>query len=714
VTAPEKKQAARQPLVADWLKSWSAFIDVAGSALARVSHRTAWHGFRLPLYLLRLAVYSPRGLGRVVRAVANLITDDELRPLRVEAVVERDPTTAMKLRKERNERIHTRLTTGAAMAAPLLVLALWAVSVDALAVVLGCVALWAILRMQMNLQGLLLGAGAGLAAGIGLPHVVPPVPAPPTWAVWLGAFALVEVLGWIGRPVGKKFLPVATVPGTKVEPLRAPFVMEALVNLRITGMSKVEDIRLLFDVARVGPGFQVDLELPAGVPAAEVMERRAKLSAALRRELGCVWPSVGRRHEGHLVLYVSDQPMSTAKQAAWPLLRDGAVDLFRPAPAFTDQRGRWVEVVMAYTTWVIGAVPRMGKTFAVRELLLLAGLDPRAKVYAFDLKGTGDLAPCALYAHGYGVGADEDEEIAEQLGHMRAIREELRRRAKVIRGLSHEECPENKVTSDLANRKDLGLGPMVVGVDECQMWFEEWPDKAVREEFIAIARDLVKRGPALGIIPLFATQKPDAKSIPTAIADNASNRLCFKVNGQVSNDQVLGTSSYKSGVRATQFAFEDKGVAYLRGDGAEALIVRTVAGLDAPTSEKVALRARQARIAAGSLSGFAAGQVMEHEAEQVSLLQDVRQVVGTASAMHTEDIREGLTGLRPELYGHLDNAALNTLLRGAGVDVEPVWVTGKGTARGVKREWLDVAATEHLGPDDEDDGGNVVALTPRG
>jgi len=30
---------------------------------------------------------------------------------------------------------------------------------------------------------------------------------------------------------------------------------------------------------------------------------------------------------------------------------------------FTDQQGRWVNVTLAYANFVIGALPRMGKTF---------------------------------------------------------------------------------------------------------------------------------------------------------------------------------------------------------------------------------------------------------------------------------------------------------------------------------------------------------------
>jgi S-DNA-T family DNA segregation ATPase FtsK/SpoIIIE len=109
------------------------------------------------------------------------------------------------------------------------------------------------------------------------------------------------------------------------------------------------------------------------------------------------------------------------------------------------------------------------------------------------------------------------------------------------------------------------------------------------------------------------------------------------------------------------------GIAYLRSDGADALIVRSVVRLDAPASEKVAVRARHARQVAGRLTVHAAGEVMEAEAEQVTLLEDVRQVVWPAPMhVHLGDLVAGLSKLRPALYGTLDVSGLATQLRGAG------------------------------------------------
>ena len=107
----------------------------------------------------------------------------------------------------------------------------------------------------------------------------------------------------------------------------------------------------------------------------------------------------------------------------------------------------------------------------------------------------------------------------------------------------------------------------MVGVDECQVVFEHPKHGA---EFEDICTDLVKRGPATGIVLILATQRPDAKSLPTGISANAVLRMCLKVMGQTENDMVLGTSAYKNGVRATMFAFSDKGICYFAGEGEDA------------------------------------------------------------------------------------------------------------------------------------------------
>jgi len=586
---PKLEIDTSEPVLPETLRDRSAASAAAKVWWKRTSYRAKRQAVQAPVVMLWLLVYSPRGLGRLVAWIAKWVYDQDSANLRHEHAGNRETAEYARAHAVRKANLHARglvFVTGLTLlVGPVLA---WTAPYVLSTIVAVALFLWTV-KLIPGKEAIEYVVALGIAGAVWffLPMGLELIPHPPAWVVVLVAVAVVFALGWLGR--NKEKAPVRdtkVMPADVVMPLRAPMVTAALVALGNSKMKNADDIRLLMDVARQGQGYQIDLDLPPGIDVAEdVMKHRAKFASALRRELGCVWPSVGKRHPGHLSLYVSDEPMSKAKQAPWPLLKDGTVDLFAPQPMFTNNIGEWVKASFAYTGWVVGAVPRMGKTYLVRQFGLVAGLDVRAKVLAFDLKGTGDLSPLAKFAHAYSVG-DEPEDVAIQLEWMRWVRAEMRRRTKLVRELTLEENPEKgKVTSALATRSPAKFGPIVVCVDECQVWFEEFDEallpadggeamkgQAVREEFTAICRDLIKRGPALGVIVLFATQKPDAKSIPTAIADNASCRVCFKVNGQVSNDQVLGTSSYQVGIRATQFGFEDKGVAYFRGEGADALI----------------------------------------------------------------------------------------------------------------------------------------------
>jgi S-DNA-T family DNA segregation ATPase FtsK/SpoIIIE len=52
-----------------------------------------------------------------------------------------------------------------------------------------------------------------------------------------------------------------------------------------------------------------------------------------------VWPEAAASvHPGRLVLWVGDHAMADAPNPAWPLLKSGKVNLFKPFPFGTDQR----------------------------------------------------------------------------------------------------------------------------------------------------------------------------------------------------------------------------------------------------------------------------------------------------------------------------------------------------------------------------------------
>ncbi len=416
---------------------------------------------------------------------------------------------------------------------------------------------------------------------------------------------------------------------TEVQKLTGSIVLRGLDsvgNSRISAAIKkggdMNGLRFTSEIVRDGPGYRADLDLPYGVTPEDIMEARKPLASGLRRKVGCVWPSPDpTEHEGRLVLWVGDKPMNETTKPAWPLLKSGTVDLFRPVVFGNDQRMRDVSVTLMFAAVVVGSIPRMGKTFLMRLFLLIAALDPRAELHAFDFKGTGDFGALEPVCHRYRAG-EENDDIEYVLDALRELKEELRRRAKVIKSLPRSRCPESKVTPELASDKSLGLHPIVAGFDECQVPFEH---EEHGKEIEAICTDLVKRGPALGIVTLFGTQRPDAKSLPTGISANAVLRFCLKVMGQPANDMVLGTSMYKAGYRATMFSRSDRGICWMAGEGDDPRIVAS-AFVDAVAAEQIAARARQVREEYGNVTGHAIGNGPE-KSGQSDVLADVLSAI---------------------------------------------------------------------------------------
>lgn len=652
--------AKRRAIVPAWLRSGQEFRTAAKWAAGHYGHLAGYHALRSPYYAARLTFQAPAGAAKFLGGTMRWVADREGEPVRLASVRREDAADYLKLSRQRDGRVR--------------------------------------LRTVVATLALFVGIGAALAIYV----------LAPGWLQLLTVGALLMALGSAGTQADAPVITRA-VEMTKAPKLTSDIVLRALGALGISAISQAQGkgrdgFTFTAPITRDGPGWRAEGDLPYGVTVTDVIERRDKLASGLRRPLGCVWPeAVPDEHTGRLVLWVGDQDMSTAAKPAWPLAKAGSVDLFKPVSFGTDQRGRWVDITLMYIAGVIGAIPRMGKTFLLRLLLLIAALDSRAELHTYDLKGTGDLDPVGeRVSHRHRAG-DDDEDIEYALEDLRALRTELRRRAKMIRSLPRDICPESKVTSELANKKELGLHPIVIGVDECQVWFEHPKHGG---EFEEICTDLVKRGPATGIVLLLATQRPDAKALPTGISANASARWCLKVMGQLENDMVLGTSSYKRGIRATMFSWKDKGIHYFVGEGSDARIVSSVY-VDAPTAEVIGLRARRLREAAKTLTGHAAGETFEDgdASSGYDLLRDILAVVPAEEPkLWSEVVVTRLADLRPDVYGGWDPEALAAALKPHGVPTGQVWgktEAGKGAnRRGIERARILTVIAERDGKRD--------------
>lgn len=641
------RTANRRPIVPTWARSRSELLTQAKWVVGYHTHAGTYHLTRIPKYTMKLMIRAPRGAARLVGGAVRWVTDTEGAPVRAAAVRRENAEEYLKLSRQCDGRVR--------------------------------------LRMLVLIAHGLIGSAGVLFLLVATPRGA--------WYTTLAA--VVAMLGAIGAPADRPLLDTA-VSVTRAPKLTSDVVLAALGALGVAGINQAvakkgakDAIRFAEPISRDGPGWRAVVDLPPGVTVDQVADRRKELASALSRPLGCVWPEGNMDvHPGRLVLWVGDDDLSKARQPVWPLLKSGEVDLFRPIPFGTDQRGRPVVVTLMFASMVIGSIPRVGKTFAARLLLLAAALDALAELHAYDLKGMGDLAPLEPVCHRYRAGSD-DEDIAYGLADMRELAKELNRRTKVVRNLPRELCPESKITPELAARTVYRLHPIVLVVDECQRWFEH---PQYGDELRAIAEDLVRRGPAAGIIAVFATQRPDSKSLPTGISGNAVLRFCLKVMGQMENDMVLGTSAYRIGVRATMFSRRDLGIGYLAGESDDPQITRTYY-VDGPAAETVVARARTSRAKARTLSGHALGERFAPRAvASVSVLDDIAAVVPIGEAkVWCETVAARLAELRPDVYRGWDGEQVTVALKPYRVKVTQTWGTDPGTGKGANRRGFERA-----------------------
>jgi DNA segregation ATPase FtsK/SpoIIIE, S-DNA-T family len=258
------------------------------------------------------------------------------------------------------------------------------------------------------------------------------------------------------------------------------------------------------------------------------------------------------------------------------------------------------------------------------------------------------------------------------------LAEAERRAARVRTFKAAGLAPEGKVTPELAARPRSGLHPVCIVIDEAHELFLH--DKAIAGS----CERLIKRGRALGIIIVLATQIPDAKSVPPNITRCVTVRWCMAVQDQVANDMILGTGAYKRGLSAAVYrpgvdagwgvaiGLEQPGPVrshYPDPQGTKALIGRATA-----------------------LRGGVVGSDDETPRQRRDILADVREVFRRTRAkrLHHEPLLAHLIEWWPEAYSGWTVAMLGEAMRAAGVPVGDVKVAGI-TRKGVKVEAVEAA-----------------------
>ncbi|MGW7533445.1 hypothetical protein [Amycolatopsis sp. NPDC054798] len=236
-----------------------------------------------------------------------------------------------------------------------------------------------------------------------------------------------------------------------------------------------------------GDGTFARIRMPLGVTADMVADRRPTLAANLGRASLETWPTKGDE-DGVLDLWVADKGTLQGGAGDWPLLHDGAADVFEGVPWGLTQRGLIVNAPLLEANWLIGGRPGQGKTSAMRTLLLGAALDPTAELWVFVMGESPDFEPLKPRLSRYRMGMD-DSVAADAVAALRDLTEEMERRGRTL-GAQPGQPP--KVSRKLADRPALGLHPLVIAIDECHELFQH---KKYGKQAEELAVRLIKRGP---------------------------------------------------------------------------------------------------------------------------------------------------------------------------------------------------------------------------
>src|SRR5215468_9898590 len=320
-------------------------------------------------------------------------------------------------------------------------------------------------------------------------------------------------------------------------------------------------------------------------------------------------------------MWVADTDPYASPPLPTPLLNVPRWDAWRPVPFGRDARNRAITLALVWTSLLIGAIPRQGKTFAAR--LAAAGLilDPYVRLYVADFKAgkdwgcddNGVLRGAALVAHRFLTG-DEPEHTLRLIDWLIELINEVQGRYRRMRQLDDVTCPESKLTPAMSCDPALNMPITTIIIDEVQVpLLDRTPitvdgKKITTGQYVGeLLTWLAKKGPAAGIVLILATQRPDSTTIPSGLRAVLGSRFALPVmdwrNSNIGCDEQMNARGYDS----SRLLASHKGVGILRPDadtqaGAD-LLALTVRTYYMPNGEwrDVCARGRELRTAAGTL-----------------------------------------------------------------------------------------------------------------
>ncbi|MGF1342836.1 FtsK/SpoIIIE domain-containing protein [Streptomyces flavovirens] len=453
---------------------------------------------------------------------------------------------------------------------------------------------------------------------------------------------------------------------------------------------------------RDGRGWAVIFDLPrgGGKTASDVLAKREVIAQELGvDEIQVIMSRVRAAkggNAGRVSMWVADDDPYLGKPNPSPFATAERFSIWDPIPFGQDARGNRIEVPVMWQSMFFGGLPRRGKTFTQRLMTAAGLLDAYVRHYVADGKGGADWMPMRAVAHRLVMGA-EDDAIEALKAMLAELLVEMERRFAILRELPTSICPEGKLTPEIVQRYNLPV--IFVTIDELQEYFTAM-EREDREQVINDLCRIARRGPAAGFVSNFASQRPDADSVPTKLREIITLRYSTQVVDRASSDMVLGKGKAAQGADASVLSEDHVGTGVLVTGPASYVTVRADY-LDGTGFALLCQKGRTLRQAAGQLTGDAAGDVTAAaDASGVKLapiLSDALEVMRHSPRMFTTDLLAGLVNLDEDVYGDFNAEKLAAELEAAGVKRTSKQVKISGTnAAGYQRRDIEAAVPAEI------------------
>ena len=465
--------------------------------------------------------------------------------------------------------------------------------------------------------------------------------------------------------------------------ITADTIVLALQHMQIPALRQAfkNDWRPVFHTlpVRDGRGYSAVFSLPLGGTAAMIADQRAVFARNVHREEVEVWPTDAARAQlgpaGTVAVWIADRGSLGRAAPEYPLLHEGAADVFDGVPAGVSPRGDAVSVPIVGNNFVVGGQMGQGKSNGCRVVMLGAALDPLAELWVHVFAYNGDFDAYEPRLARYVKGAEEAQ-VAAAIASLAELYEEVGRREQRLADLGAK-----KVTRQLA-AQHRDLRPKLALFSECHELFS---DREHGELAADLAVKTMRRARKTAIWLGFDTQDARKDAIPPKVVSLVSVNACFYVKTWRANDGFLGDGSFAAGIRATELRpGRDRGTSLVTGvsDAQFELLRWHFVEVDDDTGYDAAADAIARSVGQAAPGTPVQGGRPVPAIEARDLLDDLAEVLDTGR-VKLRDVVGLLRGLAPAWspYQRMTAAQLRKQLDGEGVRV----VNSSGTP------WLDPA-----------------------